>query len=153
MAIRKPLVLNNGEMEQLQAGDSIAHPGLFERSNDNAAALVIGQPVYVSGDGAVDMAQADAASTKDVLGLCAEGIAIAGSGNIQSDNVLTASTGEWDALTGDVGGLVAGSWYYLDEATAGKLTATAPTTGYIAKVGQALSTTELEISIKPTIKL
>lgn len=154
MAVRKPMVLNAGELEQLQAGDRIQTPGVFEKLNANAGAINIGQPVYVTAAGSVDLAKADAAATKDVLGLVADTtILAANSGAIQSEGLITATTGEWDAVTGDTGGLTPGSWYYLNEGTAGMLTKTVPSTGWVCKVGQAVSTTELEISIKPTIKL
>jgi hypothetical protein len=68
---------------------------------------------------------------------------------------LTATTGQWDAVTGGSGGLVANTVYYLDAATAGKLTATAPTTAgqYVVEVGMALSTTELLIKTRTPILL
>lgn len=156
MATKKPLVITSGQVEQLQAGDSIEHPGLFSRVNGNAGAIVIGQPVYVDAPGSVDLAQADAASTTDVLGLVADTtIPSAGSGGILTDGVLTATTGEWDVVTGQVGGLTSGVKYWLDPTTAGNLTTTAPTVvgDFVAPIGQAMSTTELEITIGHTIKL
>lgn len=157
MAVRKPLVLNNGELEQLQSGDQIAQATVFNQTNGNANTIVIGTPVYANSTaGEVDEAQADAAATKDVLGLVAQtSIAAAASGAIQSDGVLEATTGEWDAVTGDTGGLTAGAKYYLDAATAGMLTTTPPSGAgeFIAMVGTGLSTTQMEISIRTTIKL
>jgi hypothetical protein len=156
VAVKKPLVITAGQVQQLQAGDSIEHPGLFNRTNNNAGAITIGQAVYVDGAGTVDLAQADAAATTKVLGLVADvSIAAAASGGITTDGVLTATTGQWDAVTGQVGGLTAGSQYWLSAATAGALTTTAPTaTGeYVAPVGVAMSTTELEITIGHTILL
>ena len=157
MAVKRPIVLTNGELEQLQAADQVAQSTLFEQTNGNAGALVMATPVYATTvAGEVDEAQADAAATKDVLGLVAEAsIATVTSGAIQSDGVLTGTTGEWDAVTGDVGGLTAGSKYYLDAATAGMLTDTPPSSSgeFVAMVGVALSTTEMEISIRSTIKL
>lgn len=156
MAIKKPLVITAGQVQQLQAGDNVETPGLYNRTNNNAGAIVIGQPVYVDAPGGVDLAQADALATSDVLGLVADAtIASAASGGILTDGRLTATTGEWDAVTGQVGGLTSGSRYYLDETTVGQLTVTAPTvTGdVVAPVGQALSTTEMEINIDHTILL
>jgi hypothetical protein len=156
MAVKKPLVVTNGEIQQLQAGDTIEHPGLLNRTNNNAGAVVIGQAVYVDGGGTVDLAQADAAATKDVLGLVFDStIAAAASGGVITTGVLTATTGEWDAVTGQVGGLTAGAKYWLDPTTAGSLTPTAPTTTgqYVAPVGKALSTTEFEVDVDHTILL
>lgn len=154
--IKKPLVVTNGQIEQLQAGDQLASPDLTNAQNGNAAALVIGTPVYVSAGDTVDKAKADAASTKDVFGLVADvSIAIAGSGAIQTDGSLVATTTQWDAVTGQTGGLTPGAIYYLSAATAGMLTTAAPTADghYVAPVGKAKSTTELEITILSTIKL
>ena len=160
MALRKPLVIVDGAIQQLQAGDSLdaaaSEVDVVARTNDNAGAIVIGQPVYPSAAGAVDLAQADAIGTAQVLGLVSStSITSAASGNIQTDGVLSATTGQWDAVAGTTGGLTAGAVYYLDPDTAGMLTATAPTAAgdYVIRVGLALSTTELEISVQPPIKL
>jgi hypothetical protein len=156
MSVKKPLVVTNGQIEQLQSGDTIEHPGILNRTNNNAGSIVIGQAVFVDGAGSVDLAQADAASTTDVLGLVTDtSIAAAASGGIITSGVLTATTGEWDIVTGQVGGLTAGSKYWLDESTAGSLTTTAPTTAgeFVAPVGKALSTTEFEVDVDHTIKL
>lgn len=156
MAVKKPLVVTAGQVEQLQSGDSIEHPGLYNRTNNNAGAIVIGQAVYVDGPGTVDLAQADALATSEVLGLVAEtSIAAAASGGILTDGKLTATTGQWDAVTGQTGGLTSGARYYLDETTAGNLTATAPIADgeVVAPLGLALSTTEMEINIDHTILL
>ena len=157
MPVKKPLVLTNGEIEQLQSGDQCAQATIFNQDNGNANTVVICTPVYATTTaGEMDEAQADAAATKDVLGLVAEtSVAAAASGAVQSDGVLTATTAQWDAVTGDVGGLTAGAKYYLDESAAGMLTTTPPSSSgeFVAMVGMGLSTTEMEISIRSTIKL
>jgi hypothetical protein len=156
MSVKKPLVITNGQIEQLQSGDTIEHPGILNRTNNNASPIVIGEAVYVDGAGSVDLAQADAASTTDVLGLVSDSsIASAASGGIITSGVLAATTGEWDVVTGQVGGLTVGAKYWLDESTPGSLTATAPTTAgeFVAPVGKALSATEFEVDVDHTIKL
>lgn len=156
MAVKKPLVITAGQVQQLQAGDTLEHPGLYNRTNNNASPITICQAVYVDGAGTVDLAQADALSTSEVLGLVYDAsIAAAASGGILTDGKLTATTGQWDAVTGDVGGLTAGDRYYLDETTAGNITSTAPTADgdVVAPIGTALSTTEMEINIEHTILL
>jgi len=160
MALRKPLVIVDGAIQQLQAGDSLdatsSEVDVIVRANSNAGSIVIGNVVYPDGNGTVDLAKADASGTVEILGLVSStSIASAASGSIQTDGVLAATTGQWDAVTGGEGGLTAGSVYYVDPDTAGMLTATAPTAAgdYVIRVGLALSTTELEISIQPPIKL
>ena len=158
--LRKPLVINGGQIEQLQAGDTLdASTGavdVVQATNANASPIVIGAPVYPSVAGSVDLAKADAQATVQVLGLVKDtSIASAASGAIQTDGILSATTAQWDAVTGGTGGLTVGGVYYLDAANAGKLTSTAPTTGgqFVVRVGLAMSTTELDISIAAPIKL
>jgi hypothetical protein len=160
MALRKPLVLVDGNVQQLQAGDTLdaaaSEVDVVTLTNGNAGSIVIGQPVYPSGAGSVDLAQANASGTVNLLGFVRDAtIATATPGAIQTDGVLAATTGQWDAVTGGTGGLTPGQVYWLDPSTPGKLTATAPTSvgQYVVRVGQAISTTELEITVEPPILL
>lgn len=160
MASRKPLVIINGQIQQLQAGDtldaSVSEVDVVAMQNGNAAPITIGQPVYVKAASSVDLAQASASGTVEVLGLVREtSIAAAATGVIQTDGVLAATTAQWDAVTGGTGGLTAGTVYFLSAATAGKLTTSAPTsTGqYVVRIGKAISTTEMEITIGQPILL
>jgi hypothetical protein len=125
-------------------------------TNDNAGSIVICQPVYTKVNGNVDLARANASGTTEVLGLVHDtSIAASASGNILVDGVLTATTGQWDAVTGDSGGLTPGSIYYLSAATAGNLTKTAPTTvgQYVVRVGRAISATKMDLMIMAPILL
>ena len=125
-------------------------------TNDNAGSIVIGQVVYVKANGNVDLAQADAAATKEALGLVHDAlIATTDPGNILVDGVLTATTGQWDTVTGGSGGLTPGTIYYMSAATAGSLTATAPTTvgQYVARIGRAISATKMDLMIMAPILL
>ena len=128
----------------------------FTATNANAGVIVIGTPVYVSAAGSVDKAQADALATKDVVGLVVDtSIASSATGDIQTGGLLEATTGQWDAVTGDTGGLTAGAQYFVDPDTAGMLTDTNLISAgdFIAPVGIALSTTEMIIAIHQTVKL
>lgn len=156
MALRKPIVLVNGEYQVLQSNDDLNVPLsgaiLLTLVNDNAGSIVIGTPVYIAAAGHVDKAKADASGTSKTIGLVEDtSIATAASGSVAVDGILAATTGQWDAVTGDVGGLTAGSNYFLDPSTAGKITKTAPTTTgqYVQCIGHALSTTEMKIEICP----
>ena len=114
-------------------------------------------PVYVSVAGSVDKADAGATSTTRVIGLVADtAIATTVAGNIAVAGILTASTVQWDAVvTSGSGGLIAGSTYFLEPGTPGKLTTTAPSGAgeYVAPLGIALSATKFKIAIDPTIQL
>lgn len=160
MAIRIPLVIVAGEIEQLQAGDTIAVnvSGVNEVSltNDEASPVVIGAPVYMDAADGFKKAKADAGGTALPIGLVAQtSITNAVAGIVGVSGVLTATTAQWDAVAGTTGGLAFGVRYYLSAATAGILTPTAPTTvgQYVVEVGIALSTTELKIDIQKRILL
>lgn len=156
MSVRKPLVLNGGQIEQLQAGDVLQAIGEIEgitQTNGEAGAITVGMPVYSSGVDTVKKAKADAAGTVEVIGLVStSSISGSGTGVIQTAGVLTNA--DW---TGVLGGaeLTAGAPYFLDPSTAGKITASAPATvgQFVVFLGHAISTTKLVIEIKAPILL
>lgn len=162
MANRKPLVVGaDGRPQQLQAGDTlqatVTGGEQQNLTNNNVGAIVVGTPVYIIGNDACDKAQANAAGTKEVEGLVAQApsIAAAGTGPVQVSGVMSLTTAQWDAVAGSVGGLTANVIYFLDPATAGKITAVVPTTvgQYIVEIGRALSTTELDVRIRAPVLL
>lgn len=159
MAAKKPLVITGGQIEQLQAGDtldaSVSEVDVISKTNDNGSTAVICTPLYQKSDGDVDFGRANAQGTVQIIGFAAEDITAAGSGIVQTDGILVATTGEWDAVTGQSGGLTAGSPYYLSAATAGMMTTTAPSSAgqFVVRLGLATSSTEFDISIEPPIKL
>ena len=160
MASRKPLVIVSGQVQQLQAGDTLdastTEVDVVSKTNGNVGALVIGTPVYVKNDGTVDKTKADASGTVQTLGLVKDlSVDPSSAGIIQTDGVLTATAAQWDAVAGTTGGLAPGAVYFLDAANAGKLTATAPSaTGqFVVRGGLARSATELDISTTAPIKL
>lgn len=148
MAVQKPLVIINGQVQQIPSGDTLSAAAsevdVVSKLNDNAGAITVGMPVYVKANGAVDKAAATAAGTCKVLGLVqAASISAAASGFIQTDGILASS--DWTAVVGGTT-LTAGAKYFLSE-TAGLLTLTAPTASgsFVMCVGVAISTTEMEI--------
>jgi len=160
MSLRKPLVIVDGIIQQIQSGDTldavVTEVDVVDAENAEVSSIVKGTPVYVFAAGQVKKAQANASGTVEVLGLVyPTSIGASATGWIITDGILVATTGEWDAVTGGSSGLTAGSVYYLDPDTAGMLTTTAPGTvgDYVVRVGKALSTTELEITISQPILL
>jgi len=159
MAVQRPIYLNpaTGELTRFAATDSVFEVDYVSALNANAGALVIGTPVYETAvSNSVDKADADALATAKVLGLVADvSIAIAGTGNVLTDGRLTATTAQWDAVTGGTGGLTPGARYYLSPGTPGTLTLTVPSTDghVVAPVMTARTTTEAEISIDTRIVL
>lgn len=161
MPTRTPLVLVNGQIQQLQSGDQLAAGVAIAdtralTNGESSVAIVIGAPVYASAAGSVKRAQANAMSTAKVVGLGYDAsTAAAASGNFLVNGILTATTAQWDAVAGTTGGLTFGTTYYLDPVTVGKITATAPTTvgQVVVSVGVALSTTDMDVSISQPILL
>jgi hypothetical protein len=154
MTLRTPIVMVNGQFQQLQSGDSIALPQnsvpYVSLTNGETAPIVIGTPVYVQAAGTVKKAKADAAATADAIGLVMDtSITNAVAGLIQTEGIVTATTTQWDAVAGTTGGLTFGTRYYLSDATAGLLTATPPSTSthFSLPLGIALNTTELKLNV------
>lgn len=156
MAAQRPLVIISGQIQQLPTGDTLsaASAEVDVVTLTAAVTVVKGCPAYISAAGAFNKANAAAAGTAKVIGFAAAGISSAASGSIQTDGILTCTTGEWDAVAGTTGGLAAGTEYYL-AATAGLISSTAPSGSgnYVVKVGTAISTTDLEISIGDSVLL
>lgn len=121
-------------------------------TSDHPDSFPIGTPVVASTveDAVVIPGRANSDATTFTLGLSATPGVVGGHANIQSDGVMTLTEGQWDALTGDAGGLIRGLPYYLSSGpTDGGLTHTITSTpgNYVAKVGIALSSTDLLIQI------
>jgi len=153
MATKKPLVQYGGQIDELHAGDLISGDVTgFTGTNNNASPITIGQPVYKnSTTSQVDLADATD-DTKNCIGLVGEAsIAASATGYIQTGESLTMA--DWTIIIGSTN-LTPGADYYLDT-TAGKLTATAPSTsGNITQlVGKAVSATELLLTIRERILL
>ena len=155
---RKPLVLDgNGNVTQLQPGDTLdaraKEVDSFGMINEDLNPIVKLSPVYISSSANVKPAQANAPATSKVIGLAVEQIAPAANGSIQTDGQITATQAEWDAVTGQTGGLTPGATYFLDEANPGKLRVTAPTSGSLVVIGDALSDVALDLNLEKPILL
>lgn len=149
MAIRKPLVLVNGQLQNLQAGDVIASYDIASQINDETSSLVIGTPVYNDVADGIKKAKADGSSTKDVIGLVFDVTALSGAAvNVLLSGVLKATTAQWDTAFGTSGGLTPKTRYFLSDAAAGNGAGTVPSAGgsYVVELGIAISSTELLLS-------
>ena len=115
--------------------------------------LLPGTPVCstIATDGEVTKAKADSVNTTYVQGLCSSAGAAGEPVHVQNSGPLSLTTAEWDAITGDTGGLTNGVPYYLSAATAGKLTTTAPSSNgqFREPVGIGQSATTMIINILP----
>jgi hypothetical protein len=156
MATKKPLVLgSDGRPEQLQSGDTIGSVETGQVTQTANATLIAGQVVYSEAADTVDKAEANAAGTSIVLGLAMAAITGSTTGQIQCNGILALTTTQWDAVFGTTGGLAFGTTYYLSPSTAGLGTSTCPSTvgQYVVILGEAISTTELNIKIGERILL
>ena len=123
-------------------------------TNVSGATMVKCQPVYSPLNGSMNLARANTAAASNVVGLLTStSVADTVAGKVMTYGVLTATTAQWDAVTGGSGGLTVNTIYYLSTSTAGMLTSTVPTTNYLVPVGLALSTTEFKIFSNEVIKL
>jgi len=123
--------------------------------NAESGSIVIGRAVYAfTTTDQIKLANANALAAAQVIGLVnVASIATTASGSIAFAGVMAATTAQWDVVTGQIGGLTAGAMYFLSNVTAGALTTTAPTTGFLAAVGRAMSTTKMVLRFDPTIQL
>lgn len=148
MALRKPLVLNSGQIQQIQSGDTldatVSETEGQTYTNDDVGSHVLGEFVYIDAADGVKKAKADASGTAKAIAAATATITTGTTGVYQTSGTLAGLTG-----------LTAGAPYYLSAATAGAITSTAPSTlgQYVQRVGLATSTTELLINIEPPILL
>ena len=136
---------------------------LLIEANPTASIIVPGAPVYLEDDG-TGLGLADetgALPVYAVLGLVRGAIPakieedmeisqpeVISTGYVQKRGLLTLTTEEWDAVTGEEGGLAPDREYFLNGA--GTISATPPATALaaIVSVGVAVSTTVMNVDIK-----
>jgi hypothetical protein len=112
-------------------------------TNNEATSFIVGNVVYTDTSATCKKAKADAAGTAGAIGFALTATAAAGTATVQTAGTISLTTGQWDAVTGQTGGLTAGALYFVDPTTAGKITTTAPnaTGQFCMQVGRASSTT------------
>jgi hypothetical protein len=133
------------------AGPQPPNPNTFNPTAN--VGTPIGSPVAQSltEDATVVPAKADSPNTAYAVGLTSSAAAEDGNVHVQFAGPLTLTTAQWDARTGQVGGLTKGVPYYLSPSTAGGMT-TVPTVvpgQFRAPLGIALTETSLLIQIMP----
>lgn len=122
-------------------------------TNGEAGSVNPGAPAYISGANTFKKGIANAAAQSLIAGLNTTTVASGAVGSIKTADLLTLTTVQWDAVTGQTGGLTVGAVYFVNNTTAGMLTSTLPSSGYIAAVGEAISSTTMLIRINPRIQL
>ncbi len=127
-------------------------------TNNEAGAIVCGAPVYSNAAGGIKKALATTATSGTALciGLMLDTSVAAGAqGSVAIDGLVTLTTAQWDAVTGQSGGLTFGANYFVDPTTAGKLTTTPPSTvtQYVTMVGSPVSATTMILRLGIRVKL
>ena len=139
-------VINNDLTVTLIGSGGASNPSI--QTDDT---ILKGQPVYIKANGHIGLAKADALLTSKVVGFAVANAAIGFSCEYQR-NLLTLT--DWTNVIGTTN-LTVNNIYYLSAATAGIITSTSPTSGgqVVISLGEAISTTSLEINIEQTILL
>ena len=116
------------------------------------SAIVIGQPLYITPTGNADLACANQPATSAAIGFAITAAAPTFTVNYVTEGKLTLA--DWTLVAG-VATLTPGNLYYLDTATAGRITNVVPSVSgqYIVRLGRATSTTTLDIEIEPSLLL
>ena len=112
----------------------IPFTGAIKEINQTAHGFTVGQTVRIdkiTPFGYI-LAQADSLDNAEAVGVV-ESIVDANNFKITLRGCMELTTGEWDAITGDVGGLLPGGVYFLDKNIAGGLTTDDPAGGDISK--------------------
>ena len=114
-------------------GGSVTMEAIFDSNT------LKGQVVYISGDGHVDLAQANAGATATAVGIAIQDVTAGQSGEYIPVGPVSCET--WSLTPGTV--------YYLDPSTLGGMTATYPTTPghFVVILGAASTPTQLNTSI------
>jgi len=143
--IKKPLVVGSqGQLQQLQAGDSIAITPQFSATNGDGEAHTPGTVVYISAGTTVMAAQASSYTTVRAQAIAVEDVDVGEQGLYQ-----------YEGMVAGLEGLTPGSTYFLSSASAGQITTTPPSASgaWVMVVGQAFSETELSIELGQPIEL
>jgi hypothetical protein len=122
-------------------------------TNNEVSSVPLCSVVFTDTAGGFKKANANAVGTSLVTGILTTTTASAASGAVATSGEMSATTLEWDAITGQTGGLTLNAVYFLDNVTAGKLTTTIPGSGFLIAVGKAVSTTKFIVNIGPRIQL
>lgn len=157
MAVRKPLVLGDTkQIEQLQPGDTIAGAGgNVVQSMDAAQALTKLMAVQIFGPDEVDRVRADTDPPIPCVGLILADVLVNDPVDVQFAGIVTGTAAEWEAVGGGVGGLTAGTFYYLSDTNDGGITPVAPSTAghFVQVIGFALNSTDMMLQIGEPVLL
>jgi len=112
----------------------------------------VGNPLYLTGVGHVNLARADAEGTTQVVGLAQADYTVGQACNYITEGRIERT--DWTIIAGTTD-LSIGATYFLDPNTAGHITTMAPTTAgqFVVRVGRAVDARTLDIEIELPILL
>ena len=112
----------------------------------------VGNPLYLTGAGHVNLAKADAGGTTQVVGLAQADYTVGQACNYLTEGRIERT--DWTIVAGTAD-LSIGATYFLDPSAAGHITTTAPTTAgqFVVRVGRAVDARTLDIEIELPILL
>ncbi len=117
-----------------------------------AVDVEVGEPVYITGLGTINLAKADSPSETEVVGIVQEACLAGETCRYLTEGMIERL--DWTTIAG-ASELLPGATYFLDSAFAGNITATAPTTAgkFVVRVGRAVDARTLDIEIELPILL
>ena len=107
--------------------------------------VLVGQPVYVSGNNTINLASASSLSEAQAIGLVEVGATANGTANVLTDGTINQA--DWTSVIGSTN-LTPGSVYFLST-TSGKMSTTPPTGDgeTVVTIGVAITTTKFDIEV------
>jgi hypothetical protein len=130
--------------------------GTYKKINGDFITLFRGMPVVIDSINYDNVIRGNASNNDgaQIIGVVSdESILMNTIGKIMSKGLINQPTNLWDSLTGETDGLVGGKDYFLRNDVAGGITRFPPTTGFIVKIGKAISATTLSVDVEPPIEL
>lgn len=117
-------------------------------ANENIA---VGQPVYVSGNNTVNLADASDTSTANVIGFAISSANATESVIVRTEGFVTLA--DWTTVTGSAA-LIPGQQYFLSIAE-GKMAISPPASAgeVVARLGTAITTTKFDIEVNEVVIL
>jgi len=117
--------------------------GIVVMTAESNASIKAGQAIILTNTFHADFASID------LVGLCIADCEPTFLCSYQTSGTITNA--DWTNVTGSA--TLQSGYYFLDQTTAGKLTPTVPTTGWIVRVGRALTPDTLLIEMEGPVKL
>lgn len=137
-------------LNRVSAGVGGAGPGGETTVREADETLVPGEVVYITALGKAAKARANADGTKRAVGIVEVGAAAGFPATIRTHGTITLA--DWTAITGSAT-LTPNASYYLSAATAGDMGTAAPSSGWVTRVGTAISANDFDVNPEPPIKL